>query len=167
VGSDWVHLVRRPLRGLLYRTRMIDDQFGESGGMRIGRGNRKNRGKPAPVPLRPPHDLIWDRTRAAEVGSRRLTAWAMAWTWFFRTYLRISQSNIPRSRDSAVGIATGYRLDDRGVVVRVPEGSRIFSSPRRPNRLWGPSCLLSIWYHGGTFPGAKAAGEWRRPLTSN
>jgi hypothetical protein len=45
------------------------------------------------------------------------------------------------SRDSAVGIATGYGLDDRGVGVRVPVGSRIFSS-RRPDRLWGPTNLL-------------------------
>jgi hypothetical protein len=33
------------------------------------------------VPLCPPqipHDLTWDRTRAAAVGSQRLTAWAMA-----------------------------------------------------------------------------------------
>jgi hypothetical protein len=29
------------------------------------------------------------------------------------------------SRDSVVGIATGYRLDDEGVEVRVPVGSRI------------------------------------------
>jgi hypothetical protein len=31
------------------------------------------------------------------------------------------------SRDSVVGIATDYGLDDRGVGVRVPIGSRIFS----------------------------------------
>jgi hypothetical protein len=37
------------------------------------------------------------------------------------------------SRDSAVGIASGYGLDDRGVRVRVPVGSRIFSSSRRPD----------------------------------
>jgi hypothetical protein len=42
--------------------------------------------KPASVPLCPPqipHDLTLARTRAATVGSRRLTAWAMArpiWT---------------------------------------------------------------------------------------
>jgi hypothetical protein len=36
------------------------------------------------------------------------------------------------SRDSVVGIATGYRLDDRGVGVRVPVGSRIFSMSSRP-----------------------------------
>jgi hypothetical protein len=44
-----------------------------------------------------------------------------------------------RSLDSAVGIATGYGLDDRGVGVRVPAGSRIFSSSRRPDRLLGPT----------------------------
>jgi hypothetical protein len=41
--------------------------------------------------------------------------------------------------DSAVGIVTGYGLDDRGVGVRVSVGVRIFSSPRRPDRLWDPS----------------------------
>jgi hypothetical protein len=39
------------------------------------------------------------------------------------------------SLGSAVGIATGYRLDDRGVQVRAPVRSRIFISPCRPNRL--------------------------------
>jgi hypothetical protein len=39
------------------------------------------------------------------------------------------------SLNSSVGIATGYGLDDQGVGVRVPEGSRIFSSPRCPDRL--------------------------------
>jgi hypothetical protein len=49
--------------------------------MRIRWGNRSTRGKPAPVPLCPPqipHDLTWDRTRAAAVGSQRLTASGMA-----------------------------------------------------------------------------------------
>jgi hypothetical protein len=31
-----------------------------------------------------------------------------------------------RSRDSSVGIATGYRLDGRGVGVRVPTETRMF-----------------------------------------
>jgi hypothetical protein len=55
--------------------------------------------------------------------------------------------DIYRSRDSSVGIATGYGLDDRGVGVRVPVGSRIFSSPRLPDRLWGPPNR-----GGGLFP---------------
>jgi hypothetical protein len=48
--------------------------------------------------------------------------------------------------DSTVGIATDYGLDDRGVRVRVAVGSRIFSSPRRPDQLWGPPNLLSNGY---------------------
>jgi hypothetical protein len=56
--------------------------------------------------------------------------------------------NNSRSRDSAVDIATGYGLDDRRVGVPVPVGSRIFSSPQRPDRLWDPPILLSNWYHG-------------------
>jgi hypothetical protein len=45
--------------------------------MKIGRGNRSTRRKPAPAPLCPPqipYDLTWARTRAAEVGSRLLTS---------------------------------------------------------------------------------------------
>jgi hypothetical protein len=41
-----------------------------AGGMRIGRGNRSSRGKPAPVPFcRPqiPHDLTWNPSRAKAV----------------------------------------------------------------------------------------------------
>jgi hypothetical protein len=48
---------------------------GEIGGM-IGRGNRSTRRKPAPVPLCPPQTphAARTRTRAAAVGSQRLTA---------------------------------------------------------------------------------------------
>jgi hypothetical protein len=59
-----------------------------------------------------------------------------------------SPLNLHVSRDSVVGIATGYGLDDRGVGVRFPVESRIFSSPRRPDRLWGPPNLLSNGYRG-------------------
>jgi hypothetical protein len=38
-------------------------------------------------------------------------------------------------RDGIVGIAAGYGLEERGVGVRAPPGSRTFSSPRRPERL--------------------------------
>jgi hypothetical protein len=47
-------------------------------------------------------------------------------------------------------IFINYGLDDRGVGVRVPIGSRIFFSPNRPDRLWGPP-NLSIGYRG-LFP---------------
>jgi hypothetical protein len=68
------------------------------------------------------------------------------------------------SRDSAVGIATSYWLDD--VEVPVPLESRIFTSPRRSDRLWGPPNLLFNGYRGSVL-GGKAAGAWNWPLTSN
>jgi hypothetical protein len=41
--------------GLLYKPQMIDEgDFGSIGGMKIVRGNRSTRRKPAPVPLCPP-----------------------------------------------------------------------------------------------------------------
>jgi hypothetical protein len=68
--------------GLLYQSQIIDDgDCGAIGGMKIGRGSRSTRRKPAPVPNSPPqipHDLTRTRTRAAVVGSRRLTAWTTA-----------------------------------------------------------------------------------------
>jgi hypothetical protein len=50
-----------------------DDDYGAVGGMGIGRGNRSTL-----CPPQIPHDLTWNRTRAAAVGSQRLTASAMA-----------------------------------------------------------------------------------------
>jgi hypothetical protein len=41
--------------------------------------------------------------------------------------------------DSAVGIGTGYEMKYRGVGVQVPVGSRIFSSPLRPDQILGSS----------------------------
>jgi hypothetical protein len=82
MGWDWVHLVLRPLFGLLHKPQMIEvDDCGAVGGMRICRGNRSTRRKASPVPLCPPqisHDLTRARTLPAAMGSRLLTAWAMA-----------------------------------------------------------------------------------------
>jgi hypothetical protein len=67
--------------GLLYQPQMISDgDCVETGGMKIGRGNRSTRRKPAPVPLCPPQTThaVRTRTRAAAVGSQRLTAWTTA-----------------------------------------------------------------------------------------
>jgi hypothetical protein len=67
--------------------------------------------------------------------------------------------HFPESRGSAVGTVTGYGLSDRGVGVRIPIGSRIFTSPHRPDRLWGLPNLLSNGYRR-LFPGGKAAEAW-------
>jgi hypothetical protein len=60
-------------RPIVPAPRDYDD--GEIGGM-IGRGNRSTRRKPPPMPLCPPQTphAVRTRTRAAAVGSQRLTA---------------------------------------------------------------------------------------------
>jgi hypothetical protein len=60
---------------------------------------------------------------------------------------------------SGAGMVTGYGLDDRGVGVRAPVGSRIFSSSQRPDRLRGPPSLLSSWYRGALSLGIKRPGR--------
>jgi hypothetical protein len=64
--------------------------------------------------------------------------------------------NTAKRRDSAVGIVIGYGVDGRGEGVRVPVGSRIFSSPRRPDRLWDRRASYPMGT-GGSFPESKAA----------
>jgi hypothetical protein len=60
-----------------------DYDDGEIGGM-IGKGNRSTRRKPVPVSLCPPQSphAARTRTRAAVLGSQRLTAWAAARPWW-------------------------------------------------------------------------------------
>jgi hypothetical protein len=61
--------------GLLYQPQMMVT-VEQTGGMKTGRGNGRTRRKPAPVPLCPPQipqDLTRALTRAAAVGSQRLT----------------------------------------------------------------------------------------------
>jgi hypothetical protein len=62
---------------LLYQPQMIDaGDCGAICGIKIGRGNRTTRRKPAPAPLYPPpipHDHTRVRTRVAPVGSQQLT----------------------------------------------------------------------------------------------
>jgi hypothetical protein len=68
----------------------------------------------------------------------------------FHYFYRPNSKYLPslmEGRDSSVGIATGYKLEGRAVGVRVPVGARFFTSPRRPDRLWGPP-LLSNGYRG-------------------
>jgi hypothetical protein len=80
----WAHLLLRPLVGLLYQPRIIYE-YRAFGGTRIGMGNWGTQRKPAPVPFCPPqipYDLNWDWNRAAAVGSRRLIAWATAWSFW-------------------------------------------------------------------------------------
>jgi hypothetical protein len=64
------------------------------------------------------------------------------------THIHCGRVSYDRCRDNAVGIATGYRLDDREVGVRVRIRSKIVSYSHRPDRLWGPLSLLYSGYRG-------------------
>jgi hypothetical protein len=82
------------------------------------------------------------------VVKKKIGRWIMSRNIIF-VFVLATLSGV-RSRDGAVGISTGNGLDDRGVGVRVPVGSRIFSSPCRPDWLWGqPNLLMGT---GGSFP---------------
>jgi hypothetical protein len=63
-----------------------------------------------------------------------------------------------RSRDSSVGIALGYGLDDRGSRVRFPAGTGNFSLHHRVQN--GSEAHPASYPVGskGSFPGGKAAG---------
>jgi hypothetical protein len=141
--------------GLLYQPRMIDYDYGAVGGIRIGRGNQSTRRKPAAVPLCPPqipHDLTWDRTRAAAMGSQRLTAWAMARQYrelvfhetksvlrvqrqFWRKYGRTYQMNY----GLLVGASVLWTL-----IVPVKERYRHTFCERRA--CWSVSKYKSVWH---------------------
>jgi hypothetical protein len=76
---------------------MIDEgDCGAIGGMKIGRGKRSTRRKPAPAPLCPPqipYDQTRARTLAAAVRSQRLTAWAMTGLLTYMRHIPVSWSN--------------------------------------------------------------------------
>jgi hypothetical protein len=72
-------------------------------------------------------------------------------------------SNNTLYRDSSGRRRHSDRLGGSG---SIPGCERIFTSPYCPDRLWGPSSLLSNWWWGGGLRG-KAAGAWSWPLTSN
>jgi hypothetical protein len=63
-----------------------------------------------------------------------------------------------KSRDSIVGIATGYELDDQEVGVRVPVGTRIFIFLHVVQTGSGVHPTTYPMGTVGSFPGGKAAG---------
>jgi hypothetical protein len=68
------------------------------------------------------------------------------------------------SRDSSVGIALGYGMDDRGSRFRFPAGTGNFSLHHRVQN--GSGAYPASYPMGtrGSFPGGKAAGAWSWPL---
>jgi hypothetical protein len=91
-GGGWVQLGPLRITAANKATAPAPAEYddGEIGGMMIVTGNRSTRIKPASVPLCPPQTPYVARTwtRAAVVGSQRLTAWAMARScWIIFPYI--------------------------------------------------------------------------------
>jgi hypothetical protein len=61
-------------------------------------------------------------------------------------------------RDSSVGIALGYGLDDGGSRVRFPAGAGNFSLHHRVQNGFGTHPSYYPMDTRGSFPGGKAAG---------
>jgi hypothetical protein len=70
------------------------------------------------------------------------------------------------NRDSSVGIALGYRVDDRGSRVRFPTGAGNFSLHHRIQNGSGAHQASYQMGNRGSFPGVKAAGASSWPVTS-
>jgi hypothetical protein len=80
-GVEPSPLLLRPVIGLLYQPWMIyGDDCGVTSGINGGQGKPKYSEKNLP-PCRSLHHRSRAQTLAAAVGSRRLTAWAMARPW--------------------------------------------------------------------------------------
>jgi hypothetical protein len=131
MGWDWVHLVLRPLFGLLYQPRMIDD-CGAIGGMRIRKGDWSTRRNLPQCHF--VHHKSQVRTRAAAVGSRRLTAGALAgqsqWLLYVKVELYLYRPWRPVGlREVDAPTFSGIRLADGGEVVSPTR--RPFFTPRK------------------------------------
>jgi hypothetical protein len=63
-----------------------------------------------------------------------------------------------RSQDSSVGVATGYRLDDRGMWFYSWEGQEAFLSTAFSLALGLTQPSVQFARGGGLFPGSKVAG---------
>jgi hypothetical protein len=75
-----------------------------------------------------------------------------------RILLNEFEDVIVKSRDSSVGIALGYRLDDRGSRVRFPVGAGNFSLHHRVQTGSGAHPASYPMGTGGSFTRGKAAG---------
>jgi hypothetical protein len=80
---------------------------------------------------------------------------------FFNLYVKyLKYLYSIESRDSSVGIATDYGLDDRMFGVQIPAGAENFSLPHRVQTGFGVHPSSYPMGTRGSFPGSKATGAW-------
>jgi hypothetical protein len=68
-------------------------------------------------------------------------------------------NSILKSRDSVVGIATGYGLNDQRVRVRIPAGASIFHFSMSSRPALGSTQPPIQWVAGAVSPGLKQQGR--------
>jgi hypothetical protein len=98
-----------------------DCEDGKFDWMKIGRGNRNTRRKPVPGPFCPPQiplDQTRTWTRAAAVGSQRLTAWAMAWPSLLLIGFEVLTSAVMKGRSSHCYILVSCCEDGGNIFLR-------------------------------------------------
>jgi hypothetical protein len=72
-------------------------EYGDVDGMKIGKGNRTTRRKPALPPLCPPQISLYlarAQNRAAVLRIQRLTSWAMAWPTYHKWIGKVVQVHL-------------------------------------------------------------------------
>jgi hypothetical protein len=125
VGWDWVHLVRRPLFGLLYQPRMMDDDDVEQslewlvGETEVSEGNWPQ----CHCVHHKSHMTSWVRTRAAAVGRWRLTAWATTAQPHVRLSNRtdwLATAPEPGCHFKQLTVLTGARLQPYWRLISIP-----------------------------------------------
>jgi hypothetical protein len=75
-----------------------------------------------------------------------------------RSWRKLCNDELHKSRDNSVGIAMGYGLDDRGSRVRFPVGAGNFSLHHRVHNGSGAHPASYPMGSRGSFPYGKAAG---------
>jgi hypothetical protein len=81
----------------------------------------------------------------------------------YHTYFEKKKTIWIRRRESSVGIAIGYGLDDRG---SIPGKGRIFLFATTSRPPLGSTQHPTKWVTGVPSSGIKQLGEWSWPLTS-
>jgi hypothetical protein len=120
---------------------------------------------------------LYSKPKIGITNSNLATIFCTAICWITHNHrLRLTGSPTPCqdlcfiqqrvTRDSVFCIATGYGLDDKGVGVGVPVRRRIFFSPRRPDRLWGPPNLPIQWIPVVLSPKRQGREAYHSPPAS-
>jgi hypothetical protein len=108
-------------------------------------------------------EVLYLRSSHGSLWSPQLSYLECVRTSIYSSVQVVHQISVPRfCRESSVGIATGYGLEGRRVVIRAPVETRISLITVVQT---DSGALLSNG-HQGLFHGGNAAGAWHWPPTS-